>query len=409
MNTRFNLLLAGLLCSSSLLAANGISTRVVGGDDASEDDWPWMVTVYSGQYLCGGSLIDKNIVLTAAHCLYDENGTEITADNITVIVGGYDRSSVSRSSVFNISNTAIHSDYDSEDITKGNDLSLLTLESTITDITPLEIASTDTTVQAIDSEGDVTVLGWGSTVGYEYDETVAGSYPAILQEAVLPLKTDQQCADIYDSYYDSSSMLCAGTEGIDSCQGDSGGPLVINNNGTWQQIGIVSWGAGCASAAYPGVNTRVSEFEDWIASYISTNEDLNTLTVDSELTFTGVEVDSSETQALLISNNSDTQILLTFTLSDTSDFTFDASSCDLIEANTACSLDITYSPTSTYATETRLTITSDLPGGNTVSTILSGTPQLTTNSPQIIIEESGGGSIFFILTLPLLLIRRLFN
>merc|ERR1712172_91845 len=52
-------------------------------------------------------------------------------------------------------------------------------------------------------------------------------------------------------------MLCASEPNKDSCSGDSGGPLFICR-GTCTQIGIVSWGIGCAKAQYPGVYTRVT-------------------------------------------------------------------------------------------------------------------------------------------------------
>ena len=60
-------------------------------------------------------------------------------------------------------------------------------------------------------------------------------------------------------------MLCAGdleTGGIDACQGDNGGPLVLKDTHT--QVAIVSRRYGCPAAGYPGVNTEVTYFLDWI-------------------------------------------------------------------------------------------------------------------------------------------------
>ena len=55
-------------------------------------------------------------------------------------------------------------------------------------------------------------------------------------------------------------MLCARAQGRDACQGDSGGPLVLQagQGGPFSQIGLVSWGQGCAHPRYPGVYTRIS-------------------------------------------------------------------------------------------------------------------------------------------------------
>ena len=88
--------------------------------------------------------------------------------------------------------------------------------------------------------------------------------PSILQKVTVPFVDEATCKDAYGSSSITDGMICAGRKGKDSCQGDSGGPMV-NMNG--EQVGIVSWGYGCAAAGYPGVYTRVSNYASWIENH----------------------------------------------------------------------------------------------------------------------------------------------
>jgi hypothetical protein len=63
----------------------------------------------------------------------------------------------------------------------------------------------------------------------------------------------------YFLYYPKS-----GGENTDSCQGDSGGPILSTIGGQQVQVGVVSWGDGCARRGKPGVYSRVSGAYDWI-------------------------------------------------------------------------------------------------------------------------------------------------
>ncbi|KAM9305329.1 prostasin-like [Gastrophryne carolinensis] len=113
------------------------------------------------------------------------------------------------------------------------------------------------------------VTGWGAT-------SEGGNPPAdgTLQKVMTPLIDYKTCSVLYNSKSSSyvaiqSEKICSGYSdgGKDSCQGDSGGPLVCKVQGVWYQVGIVSWGTGCAEPNYPGVYTLVSAYQDWIGSY----------------------------------------------------------------------------------------------------------------------------------------------
>merc|ERR1712029_959258 len=87
--------------------------------------------------------------------------------------------------------------------------------------------------------------------------------------------SNSQCAGNYGSNSITSAMVCAADTGKDSCQGDSGGPMVTQENGRHAQIGVVSWGIGCASPNYPGVYARVTSVKSWIQSIASGTQDSN--------------------------------------------------------------------------------------------------------------------------------------
>lgn len=120
------------------------------------------------------------------------------------------------------------------------------------------------------------VAGWGRT-------QEGGKSANVLQELQLPTVPNEQCKADYDKIgkvgsekqFDDS-VLCAGYRegGKDSCQGDSGGPLMFpvqkeDYEFYYYQIGVVSYGIGCARAEVPGVYTRTSKFIDWISETIS--------------------------------------------------------------------------------------------------------------------------------------------
>lgn len=99
-----------------------------------------------------------------------------------------------------------------------------------------------------------------------------GSAPSVLHEVDVKVVSDEACDAAYGSEYFSSTMICAAEEGKDSCQGDSGGPMVFDDGtGVYKQIGIVSWGEGCADPSFPGVYTKVPVLRSWVEGIIEFN------------------------------------------------------------------------------------------------------------------------------------------
>jgi secreted trypsin-like serine protease len=115
------------------------------------------------------------------------------------------------------------------------------------------------------NNGTFTILGWGAA-------REGGAQQRYLLKAQVPFVDDATCGSAYAPNFEGPKMLCAGYSGggVDTCQGDSGGPMVHRDSaGNWVEVGIVSFGNGCARPGYPGVYTEVSTFASAIASAAS--------------------------------------------------------------------------------------------------------------------------------------------
>ncbi|XP_017283958.1 prostasin-like [Kryptolebias marmoratus] len=231
-------------------------SRIVGGEDAAPGAWPWQATLEIRGALCGGSLINNQWVLSAAHCF-----SSSSTSGVTVYLGRQTRGGPNANEVVRtVSQIIVHEAYSSA--TNDNDVALLKLTSSVnfTDyITPVCLAAADSNFTA-----GVTcwVTGFGSLSGTQ------PQLPDMLQEVNVPVVSNRVCSQ---SYAITSNMICAGlTEGgKDSCQGDSGGPLVSRTGTTWVQAGVVSFGRGCAEPNFPGVYARVSEYQTWISARVT--------------------------------------------------------------------------------------------------------------------------------------------
>jgi len=238
---------------------------IVGGENAAVGELPWQVLVSPGPFLCGGSLIDVQWVLTAAHCLVDDNNTPIAPGEVQVVAGEYDRSQIDGTEQQRaVSLVVVHPNYNP--ITSDNDIALLRLSTPVSlgpsvGLVPLISSPTHDALVAPDVSS--LVSGWGAT-------SEGGQSASILQKVRLPIVSNDACNAVYNSGI-TQNMLCAGLAegGKDSCQGDSGGPLVVPDGAGWRLAGVVSFGIGCARPNVYGVYARVSQYIAWINSHIS--------------------------------------------------------------------------------------------------------------------------------------------
>ncbi|MFT6986558.1 MAG: secreted trypsin-like serine protease [Psychromonas sp.] len=386
-------LLAVALPALASTAEPTITTRIVGGIESSSEQWLAVVSIkstYRNQHFCGGSLINEQWVLTAAHCMFDSYDLPLRPSEIVATVGEYDLNSLPLTPSTNIAQIFTHPNYDPAQL--GNDIALLKLASPVANPTNSMVDLNDTEV-LIAQQSPATVIGWGSTVAYE-SVPPTPDYPDILREVVVPLNTDQQCSNSLGSAY-TDQMICAGLPegGVDACQGDSGGPLMANNNYGWQQLGIVSWGIGCAAPGSPGVYTRIAVFSDWIGSII------HTFWITSTTQFLSTSVNSSSVKQITVDNNSDSSASFTYTIAGSDYFSFDGSGCTTIDAHSSCQFPVTYAPLDSNAHYATITASSTIAGSDMHESKLYGVP--------LVLSHSSGSLGFFVfLLLPLIAVRR---
>ena len=236
---------------------------IIGGGPASPGEYPFVAAIldersggtdYTKQF-CGGSLIHAEWVLTAAHCV---EGAD--PDDLAVAVGRRLLNS-NEGQRRDVAQVVVHDDF-GDPTGLAHDAALLRLASPVTGITPIRLAaSTQQDDLLYEQAGKMlTVIGWGTI------STKKASYPNDLREVDVPVVDDGTCRGAYGTSLHAPTMVCAGAPNIDSCYGDSGGPLFDYVSKT--QVGIVSWGNGCAKRRFPGVYSEVNSggIRSWITA-----------------------------------------------------------------------------------------------------------------------------------------------
>lgn len=276
MNTIRTTFLLAALCTACAGQSDGLDDfdhdRIVGGVNTNITAVPWQVSVElaNGTHFCGGSIIDAEWILTAAHCVSYNDGSPVAPNLRRVKAGVTDKTAAGQ--IRNISQIFIAPGWNGE-VREGRDVALLHLSS------PLDLSGN--TASAIElatvadaddhAPGDTALVsGWGSL-------SYGGSYPDLLQSVNVPIVSNAAAQTAYLNAYPGYTVTITGDPlaagdttngGRDSCDGDSGGPLVVTSASGPLLAGVVSWGEGCADVSYPGMYARVSSFVDWIFSTV---------------------------------------------------------------------------------------------------------------------------------------------
>lgn len=271
--------------------------KIVGGWPAKIENWPGQVVFRARSnnyslYFCGGTMIARDTIITAAHCVDDFSETADGkfyrgSGEVEVVIGEQNLKNIDPRSIRNITKVIKHEDY--KKARKGNDIALVRLDKPWTK----SIMRVSLSSQADPKLGwsiPVMVAGFGSQQQgnnpFEFkdnNQTIFYAGSEKLLEVTVPLTPVDVCKSTYQLIYPDSvigqGQLCAGfvKGGRDSCQGDSGGPLVaFDRHGYPYQVGVVSWGYGCAQTKAYGVYTRVSAYANWISKHVPSTRSIGT-------------------------------------------------------------------------------------------------------------------------------------
>ncbi|XP_046694303.1 transmembrane protease serine 3 [Silurus meridionalis] len=233
----------------------GFRTRIVGGNLSFSGQYPWQVSLqYQNLFLCGGSLITNQWIVTAAHCVYG-----FANPNLWTVRVGITEQPVSGAADFSVMKIFFNSAYHPESL--SYDIALVRLKQPLSfngQIQPICLPNYDEGFSSM-----CWISGWGAT-------KVRGEVSVALHSALVPLLSIEECGIPGLSAWN----ICAGylSGGAGTCQGDSGGPLACQGS-VWKLAGAASWAQGCGKLNNPGVYTSVTYALPWIHQTMEKEEE----------------------------------------------------------------------------------------------------------------------------------------
>ena len=248
--------------TTSVRPRSVVKERIIGGEVPEvPSDWTFMVALFvvtysnNAYFRCGGTLIDELHILSASHCFFSAQGESNVAAYAGILASFGAQEDVNNPSE-KIYISRIDGPPEFDAATFEFDVAVLTLERAVNVelFKPVSLSWTEHSAYI----GDFAqVAGWGTQ-----DDNALSS---VLLVGHVPVQSFEVCtaSSSYSPFDILSSNICAGfvSGGTDACQGDSGGPLLVSG----KQIGIVSWGEGCALPNKYGVYFAVSHAQGFLA------------------------------------------------------------------------------------------------------------------------------------------------
>ncbi|KAG7197994.1 hypothetical protein KM043_016219 [Ampulex compressa] len=249
------LFLLALVAFSEAAVLQFNDPRIVNGRDAKPGEIPYQVSlqrIASSMHFCGGSILNENYVITAAHCVAGNSPSALK-----VIAGTIDLRKP-RSEHF-VAAIIVHEEYNPADSWK-NDVALLKVKTPFVKTQHVSFVTLPEADMVVNANDVAVVSGWGNLFQ-------GGPTSVRLQRVNIYIAHQEYCKYMYKQMYYNvyDSQVCAFDPTVQkgSCHGDSGGPLTVQGT----LIGLVSWARGCALTDYPTVYTRVSSHLEWIYTH----------------------------------------------------------------------------------------------------------------------------------------------
>ncbi|XP_055640255.1 serine proteinase stubble [Toxorhynchites rutilus septentrionalis] len=257
-------------CGIPRTAQNTLQKRIIGGRTANFAEYPWQAHIRIAEYQCGGVLVSRMFVATAAHCIQ-----QARLKDIVIYLGELDTQNSGKiaeplpAEKHRAELKIVHPMFVFR-MTQPDryDLALLRLTRPAgykTHILPICLPTKP--VELVGRKG--VIAGWGKT-----DTNMGQTGTNILRTAAVPIISTKECLRWHKSKHINvelfNEMFCAGhSDGHqDACLGDSGGPLIINDRGRFTLIGITSAGFGCGVDHQPGIYHNIQKTVKWIQSVI---------------------------------------------------------------------------------------------------------------------------------------------
>lgn len=292
------------------------ASRVYGGRKSQPGSWPFQVALVAEfpppegstapmlSQFCGGSIIARQWVLTAAHCIVQPDGSILPAEKLFVETGS---TKLAEGDLRPVAKVVTHPQYDP--VLFDNDIALIKLAEPIGEsrgpVGAVQVLQQGVPVPT----GQGLVMGWGMIDGDRFTEDLMETDIDILpndtcnrgmaeqtkrdfgaflvamgRQSRIPEASLEQAFQILTQNIGpalTDNMICAGVASgaRTSCRGDSGGPLLMRQpDGGWIQVGVVSWGRvpigaekACGHENLYAVYTRVSNYFDWIGAQLRSN------------------------------------------------------------------------------------------------------------------------------------------